>query len=669
VGADEPREGASARRELMALPSIARVCVDSPLPHLDRLFDYAIPGRFADVVTLGTRVRVPFSGRLVDAIVCEIATESDFGGRVLDLRSAASAPSATSSSIDLARAVARRYGGGLWDVLRLAIPPRAAAVEKRWATRTTEAPASRPERLTAALVAVEGWDASAIVPPGQRIVWEAPLGKERRSIPVEAYVKAAVTTAAHGESAILVVPDARALAALVAGLSSVGLRRWTAAKGGEFSIVQTEDGASTRYENFLAGLHGASPIVLGTRSTVFQPVPNLGLLAMWDDGHSAFHDPHAPYPHARTVASMRTESEGAALVLGGWVPTIDAVALVDHRWARWVQAPRERARSEAPLVEVMTSDRRDEEGPAGWHWMPGSTWRHLRSFLDAGPSFVLVPRAGYVTGLACARCGERAECVTCEGPLARSGEGAPPVCVLCGIPHQQWHCPVCHSDRLKEARQGVERVAEQLQRMAPEVRVLVSSAATGTLADGFVAEGLVVATPGALPAAPTGYSAGVIVGADTGLGRAGTEVDAARLWFSAAALVRARGDGGRVWVVGDIEPSVRRALETWTPGDLARGAAAERAALGLPPFRRVVSLEGAEDVLAKASLVSIGGTGLESHPEATALPSSAGSRTYLVSRRAAPDVVDALRAFQKEISASGGGELRMRVDGPLVLPR
>jgi primosomal protein N' (replication factor Y) len=222
---------------------------------------------------------------------------------------------------------------------------------------------------------------------------------------------------------------------------------------------------------------------------------------------------------------------------------------------------------------------------------------------------------------------------------------------------------------VKEVRPGVERIAEQLQRMAPGVEVSVSSAATGVALDGSVSTGIVVATPGALPAVEGGYATGVIIGADAGLGRAGTEVDAARLWFSAAAAVTSRGDGGRVFVVGDIEPSVRRALETWSPGDLSREAAAERMAFGLPPFRRVIQLEGLDRTLARASAVVVGGIRLEAHPEVTVLSRHDGSCGYLVSRRAAETVIDALRALQVELSASGGKELRMRVDGPLVHSR
>jgi primosomal protein N' (replication factor Y) len=204
--------------------------------------------------------------------------------------------------------------------------------------------------------------------------------------------------------------------------------------------------------------------------------------------------------------------------------------------------------------------------------------------------------------------------------------------------------------------------------MMPGVPVAVSSTATGILDDGAVDTGIVVATPGALPAIPDGYTAGVIIGADSGLGRAGTELDAAGLWFSAAALVRPRRAGGRLIIVGDIEPAVRRALETWTPGDLAREVTRERAALGLPPFGRVVRVEGSEELLARAMTLAVGGGTLDTHADITVVPSPTGFLTLLCGRRIAQEVVDSLRDLQREWSAGGQGEIRLRIDGPLGFP-
>ncbi|MCJ7827512.1 MAG: primosomal protein N', partial [Demequinaceae bacterium] len=486
-------------------PSIVRVCIDSPLPHLDRLFDYSVPSRLAGIVDVGTRVRVPFHGRLVGGIVCESGRAGDFKGRMSEIRSAGAVPSTTEAGIDLARLVARRYGGSLWDVLRLAVPPRVASVERRWIGKipVCQTPARGEgigDRLAAAAREARA-DVDAGVPPRARVVWEAVPEQDRGSLPTAALLAPVLEVAKGGGSVIVVVPDSRAVAAVSSRLRAYGLSRWTSRSGGDFAVVQAEDGPSLRYENYLAGLTGAVPIVVGTRSTIFQPVPSLALIAMWADGHTAFQDPHAPHPHARTVAAIRTEAEGSRLLLGSWAPSVEAAALVEHGWAGWAPADRGSIRSAVPTVEVLTGERREKEGPGGWHWMPGAAWRVLTESLERGAAFVLVPRAGYVTLLACSACGEGARCLACGGPLAVQRKGVPPSCADCGAEHKDWHCPDCHTDLLSESRQGVVRIAEQIRRMAPGVEVTVSSAETGIAEDGAVTGGIVVATPGALPSA------------------------------------------------------------------------------------------------------------------------------------------------------------------------
>ncbi len=122
---------------------IARVCVDSPLTHLDRLFDYLIPDEFGDQVTVGCRVRVRFAGRLLDGYVLDVPASSEHTGRLAPLSRVTSSESVLSQEIArLARAVADRYAGTLSDVLRLAVP-RAAPGPRNWLS-------SKPLRLPAA---------------------------------------------------------------------------------------------------------------------------------------------------------------------------------------------------------------------------------------------------------------------------------------------------------------------------------------------------------------------------------------------------------------------------------------------------------------------------------------------------------------------------------------
>ncbi|MDN4481700.1 hypothetical protein [Demequina muriae] len=641
-------------------PPIASVRLDSPLPHLDRPFDYAIPPTLVSVVEIGSRVRVPFAGRLVSGVVTRLPRISSFAGSLSTIRSASAIPSYTPAAITLADRIARRYGGSVWDVLRLMAPPRAAAIEKRdW----DSAPVALDADYAAAM---SRSSAEPLAREGERVVWEAlPDDDPRTSVAAARLIATAVVTAATGASSIVVAPDARAVAALLAECRRLGLSRWTARSGGAVAVLDHDDGPAVRFGSYVAAMRGHARIVIGTRPVAMQPVPHLGVIAVWDEANGALEDLHAPYPHARTVASMRAE-EGAGLVLGGYAPSADAIALVEHGWARLEAPSRDAVRAAVPAVDVMTAERRDAEGGAGWHWMPGSVWRAVRAALAEGPVAIVVPRAGYVSATACARCEQWAECRECSSLLGLASPGADPVCLDQGHVQTDWHCPECQGSQLKHVRQGADRIAEQLRRMLGDVPLTVSTSSAGIVDDHTVTEGVVLATPAALPAVAGGYRHLVVtdagVPAGTGLGG---ELKAIRWWLGAAALVRGRPEGGAVTIVGEVPPAVRRALSTWSPGDAARDEYQERSALGLPPHRRYVTVHGDRDGVREA----LAHAGVADEPS--------GSTTWielqdgvgiLLPRSQTQAIVDALRDAQREASKAKR-ELRIRVDGPLELPR
>ncbi|OPG04361.1 hypothetical protein B1L11_37985 [Microbispora sp. GKU 823] len=138
------RTGASkgAREAAPDLP-VARVVVDTPLPHLDRPFDYLVPTTMDAEAVPGCRVRVRFAGQLADGYLLERLSESEHEGRLSFLERVISPePVLTPDIARLARAVADRYAGTMSDVLRLAVPPRHARVEAE--ARTPRAPGGFP---------------------------------------------------------------------------------------------------------------------------------------------------------------------------------------------------------------------------------------------------------------------------------------------------------------------------------------------------------------------------------------------------------------------------------------------------------------------------------------------------------------------------------------------
>ncbi|MFI9590807.1 primosomal protein N' [Nonomuraea sp. NPDC052265] len=127
-----PASSKDTKGAVVAAPErpVARVVVDSPLPHLDRLFDYLVPAAMHEAARPGVRVRVRFAGKLIDAFLLERVDESEHEGKLTPLERVVSPEQVLTPEIaGLARAVADRYAGTLTDVLRLAVPPRHAKAE------------------------------------------------------------------------------------------------------------------------------------------------------------------------------------------------------------------------------------------------------------------------------------------------------------------------------------------------------------------------------------------------------------------------------------------------------------------------------------------------------------------------------------------------------------
>ncbi|MBY4038578.1 primosomal protein N' [Rhodococcus fascians] len=568
-----------------------------PLPHLDREFDYLVPEDASDDAQPGVRVRVRFAGRLVDGFVLARLAETDHPGRLGWLDRVVSAERVLTPEIaELVSAVADRYAGTRADVLRLAVPARHARVEAEPPPVVDEAAEPVVDRT--------GWaaythgsnflDALAEhrVP---RAVWQALPGE----VWPARLAELAAVTVGSGRSAVVVVPDQRDLDRMEgACAAAVGADRVVALSAGL--------GPAKRYRQWLRCLRSGPVVVVGTRSAVFAPVSNLGLIAIWDDGDDSFAEPRSPYPHAREVALLRAHVSGAAVVVGGHSRTAEAEALVDSGWAHDLVAPRELVRERQPhVVALADSDHALARDPAARvARLPAIAFEAARAALKADtPVLVQVPRAGYVPSLACAKCRHPARCRRCNGPLAlpsapgSDGAGSP-TCSWCGIADAAHRCTVCGSRNLRAVVIGAGRTAEELGRAFPGVPIHNSGGATvlDTVRPGG---SLVVSTVGAEPTVDGGYGAALLLDGWALLGRADLRAaeETLRRWMTAASMVRPGAAGGRVVVVAESEIPTVQALVRWDPLWHARSQLDERVEVRFPPAVHVAAIDGTTDAI------------------------------------------------------------------------
>ncbi|MGC0363993.1 primosomal protein N' (replication factor Y) [Rhodococcus sp. 27YEA15] len=588
-----------AERVAADVDPVARVLPILPLAHLDREFDYLVPADIEADAQPGVRVRIRFAGRLVDGFIVSRAATSEHQGKFGWLERVISPERVLTTEIGvLVDRVAERYAGTRADVLRLAVPPRHAKVEGEDRESAGDLPSVE--------LSESGWDryqhGGAFVTAvrearNPRAVWQALPGE---NWPLR-IAELAALVASSGKSAVLVVPDQRDLDRVVAACTGVV---------GERAVVGLSAGLgpAMRYRRWLAALRGTARIVVGTRSAVFAPTPDTGLVVVWDDGDDNLSEPRSPYPHAREVAVLRGHVAGCAVLIGGFSRTAESQVLVDSGWAHDLVASRDVVRARSPKITALAdSDQALARDPgARAARLPAIAFAAARRALGAGRGvLVQVPRRGYVPTLACGKCRAPARCRRCNGPLALPAAAGPdgagtPACRWCGVADAAYRCHACGAKALRAVVVGAGRTAEELGRAFPGVKVVLSGGGDviKELAQG---PALVVSTVGAEPVMTGGFGAALLLDGWALLGRPDLRAaeETLRRWMTAAAMVIPLAEGGEVVVVADSGIPTVQALVRWDPVGHARSQLDERDEVGFPPAVHMAAIDGGAAAIAE----------------------------------------------------------------------
>ena len=643
----------AAELEASGVPNpVARVRVDSTLPQVDRTFDYRVPAELSEDAVPGARVRVLFNGHELTGYIEERAATTDWTRTsLLPLKSVLSrVPSVAPEIFALAEALADRYASTVANVLRLAVPPRIAALDKKYAPLLPgyesaylgdSAPESEhvesehaalghaePEPATASVVSThtdpyawlatsgapapfvldpptlnpDGPDAASVFSDyenGAEFIEDVAAGAATRAVMTvlpghlehtwaDVVATALATAATSGRGAIAVVPTAKNLDLLEAALAE-------RLPADSFVRLSSDSTPHTRYHGFMKARLGRVPVVIGTRAAAYAPVANLGLVVCWDDGDSSLVERRAPYCHARDVLLLRASAENTAALFAGFSMSSEAARLVRTRWASHVRAPRALVRDYSPRIFSTGSEFELARDPlAAMARIPHLAFEHARRALARGPVLVQVARSGYIPSFSCERCRMPARCGECSGPLSVASGSSVPSCSWCGHLAQQWRCSECGFTHWRYSAAGATRTAEELGRAFPNVPV-ISSAGDHVRASVGPEPALVVATPGAEPVAFGGYAAALLLDADKMLRFDSLRAPEAALrrWLNAAALVRPAALEGTVVTTASPSP-VEQALVRWDPAWFARQELEERAQTGLPPAVRTAAVTGAE---------------------------------------------------------------------------
>lgn len=591
---------------------VAKILLETPVPHLDRLFDYLISKELDEAAQPGVRVKVRFGHQQLFGWLIQRNDTIDTASRLTTIQKVVSVmPVLEPNVLALAQEVAKHYGSITADVLRAVIPRRMAGVEREIAQQRDDGRIPKPPVIEppgdVALTESSGpefrWDlidgAEQLFSPGHTEHYALSLPSAFGSWDsMGVLADAAQRLAAAGQTSLLIVPDHKHLSRLQRQLEErVG-------KHG-FGLLSGEQGNTARYRTFLKILTGQHRIVIGTRSAIWAPLEHIDLIAVWEPTSDHLIEPRTPYFHVHSVARLRATQHGARLLLASTSRAIEIQHLVANGEITQIGVDRTVRNALAPRVVATSDTFHAERDPlAQIARIPHNAHRAAREALEgkhgqAGPVLVQVARAGFIPGLFCARCGESARCRHCVGPLGYTDRLAvqkhEATCRWCGIKERHFACPQCASRQLRAGARGVHRTADELGRAFPMIPIMSSSAdhLLVTIED---RPAIVISTPGAEPVAPGGYAAALLLDGDAQLQREGLNVPEEVLghWMRAATLVRPATDGGVVVVTAEYDDAVA-SLVQMNPIAWANRQLAQRQQLGLPPAMRVAELLGPLD--------------------------------------------------------------------------
>ncbi|MBK8935945.1 MAG: primosomal protein N' [Chloroflexi bacterium] len=312
----------------------------------------------------------------------------------------------------------------------------------------------------------------------------------------EIYMRAIDYALAQGQQAIVLVPEI--------ALTPQTVRRFAARFPGRVAVLHSLLSDGERYDTWRRARQGLFDIVVGPRSALFTPLPNIGVIVVDEE-----HDPSykqtppvpPPYYHARETAVHLGDILGAAVIMGSATPDLVTYHRAQGGRYRLLELPkrvmghRQRVQSQAerlhqiaryvqagedpddaltiPLPPIQVVDLRQELRAGNRSIFSRALETAVTETLDRGEQAILfLNRRGTATFVICRDCGYIARCSRCDMPLTFHRPNAALVCHHCGRQEPQpTECPVCASKRIRYFGLGTEQVEEQVQQRWPAARI------------------------------------------------------------------------------------------------------------------------------------------------------------------------------------------------------
>ncbi len=280
----------------------------------------------------------------------------------------------------------------------------------------------------------------------------------------EVYIRAMQATLARGKSCLMLVPEI--------ALTPAFSRRLRAHFGDLVAIFHSSLSTGERFDEWSRIRSGAARVVIGTRSAVFAPVANLGLVIVDEEHEASYRQQEAPFYSGRDAGIVRASKERAVVVMGSATPSLESYRNAERGKYKLLELPQrvaERSMAQAEIVDMRgvltTSGRQDIFSD---ELLQAIEETHKRG----EQTMILLNRRGYSSFVLCRSCGERVQCPNCDVTLTFHKSQRNLICHYCDFRRRTPEaCPTCKGQFIYFVGEGTEQIEDKLQTKFPDLRI------------------------------------------------------------------------------------------------------------------------------------------------------------------------------------------------------
>jgi primosomal protein N' (replication factor Y) len=425
---------------------------------LSRTFVYEL----TEPVPIGCRVRVKFRSTEVEGFVVALRKSPPEGiearpiSELLDR-----APLLMPDVFELCKWISDYYLAPLGEVLKSALPPNITQkhLDKFDAGGEVEHdPPVKPFQLTTdqltALYAIEKTEGFSTV------LLHGVTGSGKTEI----YIQAAEWALSRGKTCLVLVPEI--------GLTPQLMDRFASRFPGRVAVLHSSLTRKQRIDEWLRIFHGRAPVVVGTRSAVFAPLKNLGLIIVDEEHETTYKQEETPRYHARDTAIVRAQKVGATVVLGSATPSMESFRNAEGKKFEYVHLTSRVEDRPLPAVEIVNM--REEFAAEGKQTVfSRRLLQAISERLDRGEqTMVLLNRRGFAAFLLCRKCGYNFQCTSCSVSMTYHRSGDRLLCHYCGLARRPPKvCSECKSEYIHFVGEGTERIEADLKEIFEGARI------------------------------------------------------------------------------------------------------------------------------------------------------------------------------------------------------